>query len=220
MLFGYSTETPLDPMRRVNTLLPGHTNLVAYDMGVSPEEFLSHHIPPPGEGEYVGGGFYNRGDYFIVHPYFSLKAAGQLEPSVDASEPFTVNGTLPILNEYFLPLLAEPYWYDFLAGIAKVYQTPLAVDLSRLNESAYFNWNTQKNGPPVADVVLSVHLATENFHRVVAQVNKMVLGVRTFHTVPFVKRATNTCHLFIVGLKWAWKAKTQGLNNPEPNAFD
>lgn len=145
MAFGYSRQIPTDPTRRVNTVLPGHVHLIAHSLGVTPEEFMAHHIPKPGEGKWVGGGFYFGFGALIFHRYFSLKAAGQLEKSIDEKERCTLNGLTPKVNLTFSHLMHADYWPDFFKGIAERFRDPFFLDPSGVGTSAFFTFNMSKH---------------------------------------------------------------------------
>ncbi len=199
MHFGYATEGPSDPKRRVNTLLPGHTVLMAHDLGVSDQEFISAHLPRVGEGKYVCGGFFVLGNYLYVHPFYSTKGAGQLEPSVDPSEPLTGNGMLPIQNVHNRTMIPEAYLAAFLSGILKRYPIPFAIDFNLLGESPYFSWNASKRELGTTHELLAGRLAV-SFNKAVRAANHDILGVRTrmVPALPFRLRAK--CSRFLMAL--------------------
>lgn len=201
MHFGYATEAPSDPKRRVNTLLPGHSVLMAHDLGVSDEEFLKNHLPKFGEGKHVCGGFFVLGNQLYVHPFYSSKGAGQIEPSVAPSEPVTGNPMLPIQNSYNGSFIPPPYLASFLSGILRRFRMPFALDLHLLNESPHFSWNKTKHAGTEIVHELNTDLSARAFKKTVIAVNLDILGMQTRIVPAFPSRVRASCSRFLMALR-------------------
>lgn len=132
--------------RSPSTRLPGHAYLIANTMGVDENEVADATLnklkgkevilPGAGWGKFVGGGFaLTESPFVVVHPFFSVKAAGQINdcslcnpmsPYFSRSESLNEEGRLVLLR-----------------GIAGAMCRPLAVSLE--SNDTFFRPNWEKS---------------------------------------------------------------------------
>jgi hypothetical protein len=199
--YGYTREAPTEITRRVKTLLPGHTMLMAHDLQVSERDFLLHHLPAEKQGKYVCGGFYSRMDGLYIHPFFSAKGAGQLEPSVDPLEPVTGNPMLPIQNPHVGSHIAKAYLPSFFNEIVRRFRRPLVLDKHRIRESPYFKWNAAKHTGMEIPIELVTDRTARPFFKAAIAANRQILGVGTRSVPNLLRRVLIRCALRLEALR-------------------